>query len=722
MSQHALRNAATRKVGTVLILVALLVTVFPRSPAPTLAASGLKVQYKAYAAGAAVSEIAPWFQIVNTGASAVDLSTVRLRYWYTADATNPTQVFNCDWAQIGCAAITAGFVKLASPTPGADYYVELAFSSTSLAAGASSGEIQDRFHKSDWSNYTQTGDYSFDPTKTAYADWSQVTLYQNGVLVWGTEPAGSGPTATPAPTNTPGAPTATRAPTNTPGAPTATPTASTIPPWSGNGVAYHVGDLVTYQGSIYRCITAHTSQPDWTPSAAPSLWALQTGPTAPPTTATPAPPSNTPAPPTSTPASTTPPTATPTPGGPTNTPTPTLTAPPAGRQVVGYFTEWGIYGRNYQAKNLATSGSAGKMTMLLYAFSNISNGQCAIGDSYADYDKFYDAGSSVSGVADTWDTGALRGSFHQLQELKALYPNLKVMISIGGWTWSSGFSAAAMTASSRQAFVSSCLNTFIQGNFASGLSYPGIFDGVDVDWEYPGACGNTCNYSPQDPQNFTALLAEFRSQLNALTAQTGHRYYLSIAAPAGSDKFNLLQLGSIHPYLDNIDLMTYDLHGAWEGTTNFQAALYHSSGDPSQPPANTYYADYAVQAYKAAGVPANKLVLGVPFYGRGWTNVPNVNNGLYQPSTTAAPGTYEAGIEDYHVLKNLTGYSAFRHAEAQAFWIFNGSTFWNYDDPASMTNKMSYVKSQGLGGAMFWEASGDDPTGSLITAVYNGLR
>jgi chitinase len=168
--------------------------------------------------------------------------------------------------------------------------------------------------------------------------------------------------------------------------------------------------------------------------------------------------------------------------------------------------------------------------------------------------------------------------------------------------------------------------------------------------------------------------------------------------------------------------MTYDLHGAWEPTTNFQAPLYGSSGDPSQPPANNYNANYAVQAYKNAGVPAAKIVLGVPFYGRGWTNVPNVNNGLYQPSSTAAPGTYEAGIEDYKVLKNLTGYGQFRHPEAQAFWIFNGSTFWSYDDPTSLTNKMNYIKAQGLGGAMFWEASGDDATGSLVTAIYNGLR
>ena len=647
-SSRTVRNV--RILWTLLVITTMVLTAFAGERHSVLAASSLKAQYRAFASGASVSEIAPWFQIVNTGGSAVNLNTIKLRYWYTADATNPSQVFNCDWAQIGCTAVT-GVFGTTNGGATADSYLEIGFTSGSVAAGSSS-EIETRFHKSDWSNYTQTNDYSFDATKTAYADWTRVTLYENGSLIWGTEPGGSAATNTPTRTATPLGATATRTNTAVPG--TATRTNTPAPPTATR--------------------------------------------------------TNTPIPPTAT--------RTNTPSPATATPTP---LPGGNKEVIGYFTEWGVYGRNYQPKNLVTSGSAAKMTRILYAFSNISNGQCAIGDSYADYDKFYDAASSVSGVADTWDAGALRGNFHQLQELKALYPNLKVVISVGGWTWSSGFSAAAMTPASRQAFAASCINTFIQGNFGAGLHYPGIFDGVDLDWEYPGSCGNTCNYSPQDPQNYTALLAEFRSQLNAVTATTGKPYSLHIAAPAGSDKFNIMDLSHMHPYLNTIDLMTYDLHGAFESTTNFQAPLYGSPNDPSPPPANTYNANYAVQAYKNAGVPAAKIVMGVPFYGRGWTNVPNVNNGLYQPSSTAAPGTYEAGIEDYKVLKNL-GYSQFRDPITQAFWIFNGSTFWSYDDTTSMTNKMNYIKSQGLGGAMFWEASGDDPTGTLITAVYNGLR
>src|SRR5438309_5788498 len=128
-------------------------------------------------------------------------------------------------------------------------------------------------------------------------------------------------------------------------------------------------------------------------------------------------------------------------------------APTAAGKVIGYFVDWGVYQRNYHVKNIVTSGSASKLNQIDYAFGNVTNGQCAVGDSYADYDKFYDAASSVDGTSDTWDAGALRGAFHQLQELKKLHPGLKIVWSFGGWTWSGGFGQAAANAS---AFANSC--------------------------------------------------------------------------------------------------------------------------------------------------------------------------------------------------------------------------------------------------------------------------
>ena len=400
----------------------------------------------------------------------------------------------------------------------------------------------------------------------------------------------------------------------------------------------------------------------------------------------------------------------------------TTTDPPpttGGKVKLGYFTEWGIYGRNYNVRNLVTSGSAAKITHINYAFGNVTNGQCAIGDSYADYDKAFTADQSVSGVADTWDQ-PLRGNWNQLKKLKAKHPGLKVLISLGGWTWSRGFASAARP-ENRQAFVASCIDAYIRGNLpvtdgaGGAAAAAGVFDGIDIDWEYPNACGISCG-SAEDRQNFTALLAEFRRQLNEVRSGL----LLTVAVGAGVDKIRATDPGQYHPSLDYINVMTYDFHGAFEPITNHHSALFDSPADPSTGDQRYYNSNDAMQAFLDAGVPAAKLNLGIGFYGRGWTNVANVNNGLYQ-SGSPAPGTYEAGIEDYKVLKNAAG-TSHTDSAAGAHWKYNGSTFWSYDTPAVIGQKMGYVKAQGLGGAFFWEFSGDAPQAELVKALSNGLQ
>lgn len=408
-------------------------------------------------------------------------------------------------------------------------------------------------------------------------------------------------------------------------------------------------------------------------------------------------------------------------------PPPPAAPSPEGRRVVGYFPSWGVYARGYFVKNIHTSGAAARLTHINFAFANIgADLKCAIGDPWADIDMAYSADRSVDGVADTWDNGVLRGSFNQLRKLKVLYPHLKILISIGGWSWSGRFSDAALTPESRRALAASAIDLFIRGNFTSNVRVPGIFDGIDIDWEYPAAPGATNNFRPEDTENFTALLAEFRAQLDAQGAADGRRYLLTIAAPAGLDKIAKIEVDRIHPYLDFINLMTYDMHGAWEAVTNFHSPLYASSSDPSA--ALGYNTDRAVREWLTRGTPAAKLLVGVPFYGRGWRDVPPGprGDGLYQTSSGGgAPGTYETGVEDYKVLKTLEGsYGRYRHAEARAFWIYSPSTriFWSYDDPEALREKAGYVKSNGLGGIMFWELSGDDATGSLLTAISEGLQ
>jgi chitinase len=242
-----------------------------------------------------------------------------------------------------------------------------------------------------------------------------------------------------------------------------------------------------------------------------------------------------------------------------------------------------------------------------------------------------------------------------------------------------------------------------------------VFDGIDIDWEYPGSCGNTCNFRPEDTQNFTALLAEFRNPLNA--AKPGA--LLTIAVPAGIDKIAKIQVSQIHQHLNFINLMTYDMHGARETTTKFHSPLYNSAANPAK--ALKYSTDEAVQAWLDGGTPASKLVVGVPFYGCGWTGVANANQGVWQSASGAAQGTYETGIEDYKVLK-AKGHPGYTHPDTKAFYTFNGTEFWSYDNPSSMGVKMTYIKNKGLGGAMFWELSGDTTNGELITAVKNGLQ
>lgn len=371
----------------------------------------------------------------------------------------------------------------------------------------------------------------------------------------------------------------------------------------------------------------------------------------------------------------------------------------------------------YSPKNIASSGAAARITHLLYAFGKPTASGCAVSDREADYEKPYDAANSVDGRADSAEPHALRGNFGQLLKLKAAYPRLKVLISLGGWTLSSHFSEAASSAASRQAFAASCIGLFIKGNLGNGMSIAGLFDGIDVDWEYPGACGNTCAFSPADPRNFTLLLAEFRRQLDAVDKRT----LLTVATAGAHEQYSLLDLGAIHPYVNYINLMAYDLHGTWEKTTNHHAPLY---ANPAEPPdtANRNI-DRAVTDYLAAGVPPGKLVLGVPFYGHGWKGVHNTSDGLYQPATGPASAGEEPGAGGFRVLKNL-GYPGFRDPVAQAFWVYSASAgvFWSYDDPVSLVNKANYIKSKGLAGAMSWELSKDDAAATLLTTLADALK
>ncbi|MFJ8039048.1 glycosyl hydrolase family 18 protein [Kitasatospora sp. NPDC096147] len=371
---------------------------------------------------------------------------------------------------------------------------------------------------------------------------------------------------------------------------------------------------------------------------------------------------------------------------------------PGDKVKLGYFTNWGVYGRNYHVKNLVTSGSAAKITHINYAFGNVQGGKCTIGDAYADYDRAYTAELSVDGKADTWDQ-PLRGNFNQLRKLKQQYPHIKVIWSFGGWTWSGGFGQAMQNPA---AFAKSCHDLVEDPRWAD------VFDGIDLDWEYPNACGLTCDTSGADSfkKMMQAMRAEFGNDLvtAAVTADASTGGNIDKADYAGGAQ-----------YMNWFNVMTYDFFGAWnaKGPTAPHSPLTSYDGIPKA----GFNSAEAIAKFKSIGVPADKLLLGIGFYGRGWTGVTQSAPG--GTATGAAAGTYETGIEDYKVLKNTCPATG---TVAGTAYAHCGTNWWSYDTPATINSKMAWTKAQGLKGAFFWEFSGDTTNGELVGAINTGLK
>ncbi|WP_443070370.1 glycosyl hydrolase family 18 protein [Streptomyces sp. QHH-9511] len=372
---------------------------------------------------------------------------------------------------------------------------------------------------------------------------------------------------------------------------------------------------------------------------------------------------------------------------------------PGSTVKMGYFTNWGVYGRNYHVKNIVTSGSASKITHINYAFGNVTGGKCTIGDAYADHDKAYTADQSVDGVADTWDQ-PLRGNFNQLRKLKKAYPNIKVLWSFGGWTWSGGFGQAVQNPT---AFAQSCYDLVEDPRWAD------VFDGIDLDWEYPNACGLSCD---------TSGPAAFKNMMQAMRAKFGANNLVTAAVTADASaggKIDAADYAGAAPYMNWFNVMTYDFFGAWaaKGPTAPHSPLTSYAGIPQA----GFNSAEAIAKFKAKGVPAGKLLLGIGFYGRGWTGVTqSVPGGT---ATGPAAGTYEQGIEDYKVLKSSCPATG---TVAGTAYAHCGTNWWSYDTPATVTSKMNWAKNQGLGGAFFWEFSGDTTGGELVGAIDNGLN
>jgi chitinase len=413
-------------------------------------------------------------------------------------------------------------------------------------------------------------------------------------------------------------------------------------------------------------------------------------------------------------------------------------APYHGKILGGYFEEWSIYYAGYNIANLQQNGVADKLTHLIYAFANVTTSPapaCAIADTWADYQTPYLP--SVSGEA---YTGPMYGNFAAIQQLKQLHPNLKVLMSIGGAsaTNTAAFVTTASTAAGRQALAASCINMFVSGNIAPGITAPGLFDGFNIDWEFP---------TSTDTQNFTLLLQEFRTQLNALSKKTGKPYVMSFDGPAGAQNYVNIDLKQAAAQVDFITIDGYNYAGSWDTQTNDASPLFDSPQDPNY--GQGLDIDSTVDAYLKAGVPPHKYTMGVPLYGAGWTGVANMNHGLYQDSSGPSP-VYLAsgkglctdtsgntpgcdvlltpGTATYSTLANLTanGYSTYFDLRRIAVSLYDpaAGTFYTYDNPTTAWLKMLYINSkvpEGLGGTYVWALKDDDANGTMVKTMANVL-
>jgi chitinase len=296
-------------------------------------------------------------------------------------------------------------------------------------------------------------------------------------------------------------------------------------------------------------------------------------------------------------------------------------------------------------------------------------------------------------------------NFRKLNSLKKQNPELKLLISIGGWSWSENFSDAVLTESSRSKFAKT--SVAIIENYD--------LDGVDIDWEYPGLRGEDNVFRPEDKQNFTLMFQELRKELDALSAKTSRKYLLTTAIPCFSRFIEITEMGKASEYLDYVNVMAYDFFVAGD-TAGHHANLFYSENYDKEDSG-----DRAFKEYTKAGVPAGKLVLGLPFYGRSWFMKTSDNYGINRPVDSVTRGGGYSYLKDSIATK--PGFIRHWDDKAKAPVLWNESTrqMISYEDEESVKYKCEYVKQNKMGGVMFWQYM-SDPKEYLLDAVNANLK
>ncbi|GEM_PF-1028122 len=337
----------------------------------------------------------------------------------------------------------------------------------------------------------------------------------------------------------------------------------------------------------------------------------------------------------------------------------------AGQRVVAY-----VFGS-------ALLPPADKVTHINYAFSNLN-------------------------ADGSWN---FSGNLSSLRNLRTQNPNLKILVSIGGWGWSENFSSVADDPVKRQRFADS----------AASLINSEDLDGVDIDWEWPGAQGDgDTPAGPRDRENFTKLIQATRTAIDALGVTNGRIYELTAFTGAGSAQMAGLEMAAIGQLFDFINVQGYDLHGTWEPITGHASGLYHNPADPGG--ANLNIAS-VLNIYEAAGIPRNKLLVGAAFYARTYNGASPTNHGLFQ----SHGGWGTTPLYKDLLTSQLTTASYYWDDSAQVPYLFNNLTheFVTFDDPRSCAEKADFSRKNGYGGTYFWQMSGDTSDFHLLTALYD---
>jgi chitinase len=424
--------------------------------------------------------------------------------------------------------------------------------------------------------------------------------------------------------------------------------------------------------------------------------------------------------------------------------------------VSAYFADWDVYQRGYYVKDIPTD----KINVIQYAFgvpgfdAATGKASCDIFDAWADFQQVYwGPENTVDGVADTYPGQHLYGNFNQLRKLKLAHPDLKIEISLGGWTKSTYFAQLAATPERRSAFVAACIDTFIKGNLPTG-GWPedaggigaaaGLFDGIDLDWEYPTqVAGGVVDPSPADRHNATLLAAEFRRQLDAQGSIDGKHYLLTAALPAATSSTKYYELEDFVGQLDWANVMAYDFNVVG-GAVAAHDTLFKR--DPHDPNGNdrTWNTAGTVAWYLQNGVPADKIVVGVPFYANQYIRN---EGGLYAPFDNTGLDANQLGWgispqPTYHDLIDLgglvspdgqgqNGWTRVWNKHAGEPYLVNpaatrtladhsthtSATTIVYSDPKSIGERTALIKALGLRGAMCWEISQDSNDHALISAL-----